>query len=48
MDLRAMAVVTVAITAERVAPDGNRVARATGAIVVAAGLLLIARAAAIG
>jgi predicted metal-binding membrane protein len=48
MDLRAMAVVTVAITAERVAPDGNRVAQATGAIVIAAGLLLIARAAAIG
>jgi predicted metal-binding membrane protein len=45
MDLRAMAVVTAAITAERLAPDGERVARALGAIVVAAGLLLMARAA---
>jgi predicted metal-binding membrane protein len=45
MDLRAMAVVTAAITIERLAPAGARVARATGAVVVAAGLLLIARAA---
>ena len=43
MDLRAMAIVTAAITAERLAPAGERVARAIGAIVVAAGLLLIAR-----
>ncbi len=45
MDLRAMAVVGAAITAERLAPAGERVARAIGAVVVAAGLFLIARAA---
>jgi predicted metal-binding membrane protein len=44
MDLRAMAVVTAAITAERLAPDGARAARAIGAVVVPLGLLLIARA----
>jgi predicted metal-binding membrane protein len=44
MDLRAMTVVTAAITAERLAPRGERVARAIGAIVVGAGLFLIARA----
>jgi predicted metal-binding membrane protein len=41
MDLRAMALVTVAITVERLAPVGERVARATGAIIVGAGLVLI-------
>jgi predicted metal-binding membrane protein len=45
MDLRTMAVVTAAITVERLAPAGERIARAIGAIVVGAGLLLIARAA---
>jgi predicted metal-binding membrane protein len=45
MDLRAMAVVMAAITAERLAPAGARVARATGAVAVGAGLLLIVRAA---
>jgi len=45
MDLRVMAVVTAAITAERLAPAGQRVAQAIGAVVVGAGLLLIARAA---
>jgi predicted metal-binding membrane protein len=45
MDLRTMAVVTAAITLERLAPAGERIARATGAVVVGAGLLLIARAA---
>jgi predicted metal-binding membrane protein len=44
MDLRAMAFVTAAITAERLAPAGERVARATGVAIIAAGLLLIARA----
>jgi predicted metal-binding membrane protein len=44
MDLRAMAVVTAAITAERLAPAGERVAQAIGAVVIVAGLLLIARA----
>ncbi|HEX4583293.1 MAG TPA: DUF2182 domain-containing protein [Burkholderiaceae bacterium] len=48
MDLRAMAVVTAAITAERLAPAGERVARGIGAVVVGAGLLLIARAAGLG
>ena len=45
MDLRAMAVVTAAITAERLAPAGERVARAIGVVVVGVGLFLIARAA---
>jgi predicted metal-binding membrane protein len=45
MDLRAMALVTAAITAERLAPASEHVARAIGAIVVGAGLLLIAQAA---
>jgi predicted metal-binding membrane protein len=45
MDLRVMAVVTTAITAERLAPAGERVARAIGIIVVCAGVLLLARAA---
>ena len=45
MDLRAMAVVTAAITAERVAPDGRRVARVIGALGIAVGLALVARAA---
>jgi predicted metal-binding membrane protein len=44
MDLRAMAAVTAAITAERLAPSGDRVARAIGVIVVGAGLLMIAQA----
>jgi predicted metal-binding membrane protein len=48
MDLRAMVVVAAAITVERLAPAGERVARATGAVVVAAGLFLIARAAGLG
>jgi predicted metal-binding membrane protein len=48
MDLRAMAVVAVAITLERLAPAGERVARATGVIVAGAGLLLIARTAGLG
>jgi predicted metal-binding membrane protein len=48
MDLRAMAVVTTAITVERLAPAGERVARAIGAVLVGAGLFLIARAAVLG
>jgi len=44
MDLRTMAVVAVAITLERLAPAGQRVARLIGAIVVAGGLWLIVRA----
>ena len=48
MDVRAMALVTAAITVERLAPSGERVARAIGAGVVGTGLFLIARAAALG
>jgi predicted metal-binding membrane protein len=48
MDLTVMAVVTAAITVERLAPAGERVARAIGAVVVGAGLCVIARAAALG
>jgi hypothetical protein len=48
MDLRAMAVVAAAITAERVAPAGERVARVIGAVAAGAGLFLIARAAGLG
>jgi predicted metal-binding membrane protein len=48
MDLGAMAVVAAAITAERLAPAGERVARAIGAVGVGAGLLLIARASGLG
>ena len=40
----AMAVVTVAITAERLAPAGERIAMATGAVAVGAGLLMVVRA----
>jgi predicted metal-binding membrane protein len=45
MDLRVMAVVTTAITAERLAPAGERVARAIGVIAVGAGVVLLVRAA---
>ena len=45
MDLRAMAVVAAAITVERLAPAGERRARAIGAIAVGAGLLLVVQAA---
>jgi predicted metal-binding membrane protein len=48
MDLRAMVVVTAAITVERLAPDGERIARAIGAVVVGTGLFLIAQAAGLG
>jgi predicted metal-binding membrane protein len=48
MDLRATAVVTGAITVERLVPGRGRVAVAVGAIVTGAGLLLIARAAGYG
>jgi predicted metal-binding membrane protein len=43
MDLRAMAVVAAAITVEHLAPAGERVARAIGAVIVGVGLFLIAR-----
>ena len=48
MDAHAMAVVTVAITLERLVPSSAQVARAIGALLVAAGLVLVARIAALG
>ena len=48
MDSRAMALVAAAITAERLTPAGEAVARALGAVAVGAGLLLIARAVGLG
>jgi predicted metal-binding membrane protein len=48
MDLPVMAVVAAAITAERLALTGARVARATGAVSVGAGVFLIARATGLG
>lgn len=48
MDLRAMAAVTAAITVERLAPAGERIARAIGVVIVGAGLFLIARAVGLG
>jgi predicted metal-binding membrane protein len=44
MDLRAMAVVAAAITIERLAPAGVLMARISGAVAIAAGLFLVARA----
>jgi predicted metal-binding membrane protein len=44
MDLSAMAVVTVAIALERLAPRGPRWARVTGAVAAGAGLYLVAAA----
>ena len=48
MDLRVMAVVAVAITAEHLAPAGVYVARVFGTVGVATGLCLIAGAAGLG
>jgi predicted metal-binding membrane protein len=48
MDLRVMAVVAAAITAEHLAPAGVRAARAVGAAGAGAGVFLIARAAGLG
>jgi len=45
MDFRAMAVVTAAITVERLAPEGAGAARAIGAVALGAGVLVIVRAA---
>jgi predicted metal-binding membrane protein len=45
MDLRAMAAVTAAITAERLAPAAERVARVIGLVVIGLAVLLIAQAA---
>ena len=48
MDLRAMAAVAAAITVERLAPDGMRLARVLGVVAIGAGVFLIARAAGLG
>ena len=48
MNLGAMAVVAAAITVERLVPRGERVVRAIGTVVLAAGLLLVARATVLG
>lgn len=48
MDLRAMAVMTAAITAERVAPVGERAACAVGVGILGVGLFLTSRAAGLG
>jgi predicted metal-binding membrane protein len=48
MDLRVMAVVTVAIALERIAPAGERAARVIGVVAIAAGVFLTARAAGLG
>jgi predicted metal-binding membrane protein len=45
MNLRAMTVVTAAITAERLTPAGEGAARAVGTAVLAAGMILLARGA---
>lgn len=45
MDLRTMAALTAAITVERLAPTDGRVSRAIGALIIGAGLVLMARAA---
>jgi predicted metal-binding membrane protein len=44
MDVRAMAIAMVAITAERIVPAGERVARFTGVIALATGVVALARA----
>lgn len=48
MDPGTMAIVTVAMTVERIAPAGLRVARVSGALAVGTGLFLTARAAGLG
>jgi len=45
MELGVMAAVTMAVTMERLAPAGDRVARITGAVIIAVGVRLILRAA---
>jgi len=48
MDLRVMAVVTAAITIERLAPRGDRAARVIGSIIVGVGLFLMVQATGLG
>ncbi|WP_186420860.1 DUF2182 domain-containing protein [Bosea sp. CS1GBMeth4] len=44
MDLRGMAIVAAAITAERLAPAGERIAGATGGLMLGAGMVQLAQA----
>lgn len=44
MDLAAMAVVTIGITAERFAPGDRRLVRRIGAVAVGAGVVMLVRA----
>jgi len=44
MNLTAMAIVTAAITVERLAPNPERIARAAGILALAAGALVIVQA----
>jgi predicted metal-binding membrane protein len=44
MNLGAMVIVAAAITLERLAPTGERVARVIGAVVVGTGVFLVTRA----
>jgi predicted metal-binding membrane protein len=48
MDLHVMAATTAAITIERLAPAGGRIAHVIGGVIVGSGLFLIARAAGLG
>lgn len=48
MDLRVIVLVTAAITAERLAPNGDRVGRGIGAVIVGTGLIMIARSTGLG
>jgi hypothetical protein len=48
MDLRAMAIVTAAITIERIAPSDGLIARAIGVIAIGVGLFLILQATGVG
>lgn len=48
MDLRVMVVVTIAITAERLAPAGEQLARIIGAVTLGVGLSMILRVAILG
>jgi predicted metal-binding membrane protein len=45
MNIGVMVLVAAAVAAERLAPAGERVARATGVTIIGAGLFLIVRAA---
>jgi hypothetical protein len=45
MDLGVMAIVSAAITVERIVPAGQRVARGIGSVMAGSGLLMLARAA---